>query len=774
MSRAVAARALVAAVAAAAATLATMAPAGAGPNPLPASAGASVRVIVTYDAMASSTAVAGSVDAVGSVTRTLQRSPHLVATVPAAALARLRQAPHVRAVQLDLPQKAALDSSLHVIRADAAQSAGFTGAGTTVAILDTGVDVDHPFLGGRVIAQYCSSHPMGAGERSLCPNGRTTDDSADVDSLPACSTATVGPLCDHGTHVAGIAAGDGSAVPGLHPRAGVAPGASIIAMQIFTRFDNPAFCGAPSCIASYPSDQLAALDELAVLDTAHPSWNIVAANLSLGGGSESTPCDTDVRKAAIDTLLGHGIATVIAAGNNGFDDSVSNPGCISSAVTVGATDDTDGVAWFSNRGPLLDLFAPGVSIISSVPDDDWADYDGTSMATPHVVGALALLRQHAPTRPIASLVQDLRATGVPVTYPSAGSSVTTRRIDAMNAVVPRVTLAPAPAAALEGGALITSGFWTSTGGAVTVTASVGTVSQGIGTWSWTATRGDDTTQPVTLTATDAGGAARTVALTARWANVAPSTALTAAVTRPWNGGSLAVARVGTPAAFSVAVTDPGSDDISTSWAFGDGTRSRARSLLHPPVVDPASSPTVEPRALVARVTHTYDRACTRTLRAGATDDDGGVSPTRARTVVVFGTGTTRRPPAWWSAEYRGTTSSLTAADRACLLGTARTLSTAFPEKRALTTSADAVTVLRPTAPATARAAFDARLLAVWLDVANGAVDPFAAFDADGNGSTETTVGAWLLAAERTRNTSSATSGALKPLTSVLARIPSTG
>ena len=130
-------------------------------------------------------------------------------------------------------------------------------------ILDTGVDVDHPFLGGRVVAQFCSSHPHGAGEQSLCPNGRTTDDSADVDSLPACSSATEGTLCDHGTHVAGIAAGNGSAVPGPHPRAGVAPGASIIAMQIFTRFNDPAFCGASACVASYPSDQLAALDELA-------------------------------------------------------------------------------------------------------------------------------------------------------------------------------------------------------------------------------------------------------------------------------------------------------------------------------------------------------------------------------------------------------------------------------------------------------------------------------------------------------------------------------
>ena len=247
----------------------------------------------------------------------------------------------------------------------------------------------------------------------------------------------------------------------------------------------------------------------------------------------------------------------------------------------------------------------------------------------------------------------------------------------------------------------------------------------------------------------------------------------AAATRPWNGGTLAVARVGTPAAFSVTVTDPGSDDITTSWAYGDGNRAQTRSLLHPPVVDPASSPTMDPRAFVATVRHTYDRACTRRLAARATDDDGGASPTRARTVVVLGTSTTRRPLAWWSAEYRGLTSALTAAERSCLLSTARTLSTVFPEKRALTTSTDAVRVLRPAAPATPRATFDARLLVVWLDVATGAVDPFAPFDADGNGSPETTIGAWLLAAERTRNASSATSGALAPLTSVLTRISGT-
>ena len=780
MSRSDAARALVAAAAALAATLGAGAPATAGVGPTASSSvRGSVRVIVTYDSPSSTRSVAASVDAVGTVTRTMTRSAHLVATVPAAALARVRHSPHVVAVQVDVPQKVALDSSLHVIRADAAHTAGYTGAGTTVAILDTGVDVDHPFLGGRVVAQYCSSHPIGGTQQSLCPNGLTTDDSADVDSLPACSSASLGPLCDHGTHVAGIAAGDGSGVAGMHPRAGVAPDARIIAMQVFTRFNDPKFCGAASCVASYPSDQMAALDALAALDAAHPSWNIVAANLSLGGGQESASCDTDVRKAEIDTLLGQGIATVIAAGNNGFDASVSNPGCISSAVTVGATDDGDAVARFSNRGTLLDVLAPGASITSSIPDDSWATFNGTSMATPHVVGALALLRQRVPSRPIASLVQDLKSSGTAIAYPSAGGTVTTRRIDVLNAITasttPQLSLSGTPAAAAEGSPLTFGGTWSSTSGdAVTVTTSVGALTQAGGTWSWTATRGDDTTLPVTITATDAGGASRSLTVAARWANVAPTAALTATTTKPWNGGSLALARVGTPTSLSLKVTDPGSDDLTAAWAFGDGARTLARSPLHPPSLDPATSPSVEPRSAALAVGHTYSRACTRTVTVGVTDDDGGASPIRRRTVVVLGTSTTRRARAWWSAAYRGLTSSLSPADRTCLLSTARTLSTVFPEKRALTSTADVGAVLSPAAPTTRRSAFDAHLLAVWLDVATGAVDPFAPFDVDGDGSPETTVGNFLLTAEGTRNTSSASASALVPLTSVLIRISTTG
>ncbi len=745
MSRAAAARALVVAATAVAATLGAVGPAAAGPDAV------TVRVIVTYDGLSSAAAVTGSVGSVGTVTRTMRRTPHLVATVPVADLPLLRRSPHVRSVQVDVPQKVALDSSLAVIRADAAHNAGYTGAGTTVAILDTGIDVDHPFLAGRVVAQYCSSSPDGPNQTSLCPNGATEDDNADIDSLAACTSATSGALCNHGTHVAGIVAGNGDGIgtgSAGAPAAGVAPGAKLIAMQVFTRFDDRAFCGAASCVASYPSDQLRALDRLATLDAANPAWNVVAANLSLASGSFTAPCDTDARKGAIDALLAQGVATVIAAGNSGAA-AVANPGCISSAVTVGATTDDDGIASFSNRGTLLDVLAPGVDITSSVPDDAWATLSGTSMAAPHVAGALALLRQHAPNLPTASLVQDLRSSGKPVTYTSAGARVTTRRIDVLNAIEasegPRLALTGRPPVAL-----------------------------GPGTWSWTATQGDDTTQPVTVTATDAGGASRALTVTARWANVAPAATLTAAGTRSWHGTAIAFVRAGAPAAFSVAVTDPGSDDITTRWGFGDGARAMSRWLLHPPSVDPATSPSIEPRSLTSRMSHTYTRACTRTLTVGAVDDDRGASPTRSTPVVVLGTSSTRHAAQWWAAAYRGQVTSVGTADRSCLLGTARTLSTVFPERRALTTAASTVAVLQPAKTATARSTFDAHLLAAWLDVATGSVDPFAPFDADRNGSRETTVAAFLQSAERTRSSSSTTSSTLRSLTAVLVRISTTG
>ena len=133
-------------------------------------------------------------------------------------------------------------------------------------------------------------------------------------------------------------------------------------------------------------------------------------------------------KLIVDNLISAGIATVIAAGNNGFTDGVSGPGCISSAITVGATSKTDTVASFSNVDDTLDFWAPGVSIQSSVPGTTYQYWNGTSMAAPHVAGAWAVLKSHSPGASVAQLRTALVLGGVPIT--AYGVTVPRIQIDA--------------------------------------------------------------------------------------------------------------------------------------------------------------------------------------------------------------------------------------------------------------------------------------------------------------------------------------------------------
>ncbi|MFJ9431886.1 S8 family serine peptidase [Streptomyces sp. NPDC101490] len=437
---------VVVAVAAAAAMVVTVTPVGADPLTGTASAaegggpvapllfdetqsGGTVRVNVVT---AQRTDLASVAD-VGQTLVSYSTLPMTTLRVDMAGLERLNAQPGVVSVTEDIAVKPMLDESTVKIGGDRAFAAGKTGVGATVAVLDTGVAVKHPFLSGRVKAEACfSDNDPVAGSTSLCPDGSVAQEgpgSADTDTGP-CAAANLD--CSHGTHVTGIAAGDGAGLSGA-PRRGVAPGAGVIAIQVFSRFDSEDVCGAglSPCVASFTSSQVKGLEKVLTLKRA--GTDIVAANMSLGNGRWTTACDQDIRKPAVDALRAAGVATVVAAGNSGFTDAVSAPGCIPSAITVGSTTDDDQLSSFTNRGPLLDLLAPGTSIVSSVPGG-YGTKNGTSMAAPHVTGALAVLRQAYPGLGVDQLEALLKSNGKTITYTGA----TTPRIQLDRSALPTV------------------------------------------------------------------------------------------------------------------------------------------------------------------------------------------------------------------------------------------------------------------------------------------------------------------------------------------------
>lgn len=344
--------------------------------------------------------------------------PFLALEVSPAALSELQAAAFsVMRLSEDTLDAPLLANSGPLVQADQAWALGFDGTGTVIAVLDTGVDSTHPFLAGKVVEEACFSG--GPGATSLCPSG--ADSQIGPGSGVPCNVAG----CDHGTHVAGIAAGNGAGAG--QPFSGIAKGAQLMAVQVFSRFDSAADCSpsAPPCVLSFRSDQVAALEQVYMLRQQH---NFASVNISIGGGVFSSPCDADPRKVGIDHLRSVGIATVIASGNDKSKNGISAPACISSAVSVGATSLGDAVSSFSNVGPYLSLLAPGENINSSVPGGGFGTLSGTSMAAPHVAGAWAILKQAHPEATVAKILTALQDTGKLVKDGRKGGKVTKPRI----------------------------------------------------------------------------------------------------------------------------------------------------------------------------------------------------------------------------------------------------------------------------------------------------------------------------------------------------------
>ncbi|WP_344215941.1 S8 family serine peptidase [Kribbella sancticallisti] len=261
-------------------------------------------------------------------------------------------------IWLDAKVRKTLDQSVPYVGAPRAWQAGFDGAGTTVAVLDSGVDADHPDLAGAVKAQ------------------KNFTDSPDVSDHDG-----------HGTHTSSTVAGRGVASNGRNK--GVAPGAQLLSGKVLNDY------------GSGDLSWIIAGMEWAVAEGA----DVISMSI---GTSEPVDC-TDPMAAAVDRIsAASGVLFVVAAGNlYGPAETISSPGCAASALTVAATDLTGSTADFSSRGPVMgnhavkpDIAAPGVDITAARAggrgDAAYTDMNGTSMATPHVAGAAAILKQQHP------------------------------------------------------------------------------------------------------------------------------------------------------------------------------------------------------------------------------------------------------------------------------------------------------------------------------------------------------------------------------------------
>jgi|GEM_PF-1237984 len=288
--------------------------------------------------------------------------------------------------------KFSLSTAIPKIGADYSYDSGYTGQGSYVAIIDTGVEKAHPFLAGKVALEACFS--------TSCPNGLTQ----------MIGPGAAAPVHYHGTHVAGIIAGSNSQ---FH---GIAPGAKIIAINIFDAYG-----------AAYDDDMVKALNYVySLADT----YNISSVNMSLGGNTVfKSTCDSylpDVTDA-IHNLKLKNIATVIAAGNN-YSLGMSAPACISEAVSVSATyTSNDKVTDFSNVSQLTTLSAPGYAINSSKLMGSYGSASGTSMATPFVTGALAVYRSKFGVQSVDKVINDFQSTSSPAVDDFTG--IVTKRIN---------------------------------------------------------------------------------------------------------------------------------------------------------------------------------------------------------------------------------------------------------------------------------------------------------------------------------------------------------
>jgi serine protease AprX len=300
----------------------------------------------------------------GIVHRSMDLSPFMVVELPYEAMRPIAMSPHVRRVWSDLKVQALLDVAVPSVGGSKAQGLGITGKDVTIAVIDTGIapHLDLMYPESRVV-----------GWHDLV-NGRSDpyDDNG------------------HGTHVAGIIAGNGASSRGKYT--GMVPEAKLVGVKVLDRKGS-----------GNTSDVIAALEWCAANQK---TYNIKVINLSLGSVAQSSFREDPLCKA-VEAAWRQGMVVCVAAGNDGPKlETINTPGISPNAITVGNLDDhdtadlnDDQLSESSSRGPTVDflakpdLLAPGTNIVSLRVGRGYRTLSGTSMATPMVTGAAAQIYQ---------------------------------------------------------------------------------------------------------------------------------------------------------------------------------------------------------------------------------------------------------------------------------------------------------------------------------------------------------------------------------------------
>jgi hypothetical protein len=289
-----------------------------------------------------------------------------------------------------------LAQSLPQIHQPEAAAAGKLGANTAVAVLDTGCDFARSAFGS------CTGAGASGCKVAFAKDFATDDNSYDDNG--------------HGTNVSAIVLG-------------VAPSTKILALDVFNG-------------ATAPGSAILAAIDWTISNRA--TYNIVAMNLSLGGGSYSSPCGSDYFATALANARSAGILAAVASGNNGYTGAIASPACVPAAISVGAVYDSsvgglkysscadastaaDKITCFSNSASFLSVLAPGAPITAG-----GLTMTGTSQASPHVAGALAVIRSAFPDEPLNAVVARITETGTPITDPR--NNIMKRRLDVLAAL----------------------------------------------------------------------------------------------------------------------------------------------------------------------------------------------------------------------------------------------------------------------------------------------------------------------------------------------------